>query len=80
MIALLFLAGQVYARTVLQIRPVLSISQEYQDNFFSTHTNKQEEFITTYALGFTAGFLEKKHRLYLSYSPEYRDYKNETGW
>ncbi|MCF8092917.1 MAG: outer membrane beta-barrel protein [Desulfotignum sp.] len=54
----------------------MSFTQEYQDNFFSTRTNKQEEFITTYALGFSAGFLEKKHRLYLSYSPEYKDYKN----
>jgi hypothetical protein len=76
LMVLIFVAGPVYAGTVLQIMPILSISQEYQDNFFSTRTNKQEEFITTYALGFTAGFLKKKHRLYLSYSPEYRDYKN----
>jgi hypothetical protein len=73
---LLVVAGQVCARTVFQILPVLSISEEYRDNYFSTRTNKQEEFITTYALGFSAGFLKKKHRLYLSYSPEYKDYKN----
>jgi hypothetical protein len=73
---ILAVAGQVSARTVFQILPVLSISEEYQDNYFSTHTNKHEEFITTYALGFSAGFLGKKHRLYLSYSPEYKDYKN----
>ncbi|MBG0780396.1 MAG: hypothetical protein H0S81_10785, partial [Desulfotignum balticum] len=69
-------AGQGHARTVFQVIPVLSVTEEYQDNYFSTHTNKQEEFITTYALQFTAGILEEKHRLYLSYSPEYKDYRN----
>ncbi len=69
-------AGQGHARAVFQVLPVLSVSEEYQDNYFSTGTDKQEEFITTYALQFSAGILEEKHRLYLSYSPEYKDYRN----
>lgn len=73
---ILAVAGQGHARTVVQMIPVLSVSEEYRDNFFSTRTGRQEEFITTYALSFTAGFLAEKHQLYLSYSPTYKDYKN----
>lgn len=69
-------AGQVHPRTVFQAMPVLSITEEYQDNFFSTQTGKQEEFITAYALQFTAGIFHERHQLFLSYSPTYKDYKN----
>lgn len=69
-------AGHGHAKTVFQVIPVLSVSEEYRDNFFSTRTDKQEEFITTYAMEFSAGILAEKHQLYLSYAPTYKDYKN----
>ncbi|HCY86018.1 MAG TPA: hypothetical protein DHV36_12855 [Desulfobacteraceae bacterium] len=68
--------GTVYGRVVFQITPTLTISEEYTDNFFSTKDNKEEEFITAYALGFSAGILDANKQVYLSYSPTYQDYRN----
>jgi hypothetical protein len=63
------------AKMVTQLVPTLSISEEYTDNYYKTDSDKSEEFTTTYSLGFSLGFLEKKHSIYLAYNPEYQDYK-----
>lgn len=68
--------GTVYGRVVLQITPTLTISEEYTDNLLSTGTNKQEEFITAYALGFSIAMMDTNLQLYLNYSPTYQDYRN----
>nr|NJM02516.1 outer membrane beta-barrel protein [Desulfobacula sp.] len=65
-----------FARMVTQITPTLTISEEYSDNYLKTAANKQEEYITSYGLGFTIGFLEKTSEIYLAYNPVYKDYKN----
>jgi hypothetical protein len=65
-----------FSRMVTQIIPTLTISEEYSDNYLKTATNKQEEYITSYRLGFTVGFLEKNNEIYLAYNPVYKDYKN----
>ncbi len=65
-----------HARMVTQIMPTLTITEEYSDNYLKTDTNTQEEFITSYGLGFSVGFLDKKSQIYLEYNPEYRDHKN----
>ena len=73
----LFLPHSIaFSKMVTQIIPTLTISEEYSDNYLKTATNKQEEFITSYGLGFTVGFLEKKTEIYLAYNPVYKDYKN----
>lgn len=72
----IFLGSIVYSRTVLQIVPTLTISEEYRDNYFSTASNKQEEYITSCIVGFSVGFLEQNYNLYINYNPEYQDYKN----
>lgn len=59
-----------------QVIPTVTISEEYSDNYLKTSTNKQEEYITSYGLGFTIGFLDKKSEIYLAYEPVYKDYKN----
>lgn len=66
----------VSARMVFQIMPTVNISEEYSDNYLKTNTNKQEEFITSYGLGFSLGFLDQNKKVFLNYSPTYRDYKN----
>jgi hypothetical protein len=65
-----------FSKMITQIIPTLTISEEYSDNYLKTDINKQEEYITSYRLGFTIGFLEKNSEIYLAYNPVYKDYKN----
>ena len=65
-----------FSRTITQIIPTVTITEDYNDNYFQTQNNKQEEYITTYDLGFSVGFLDKTNEIYLEYHPEYEDYKN----
>lgn len=64
-----------WSRTLLQIVPTLTISEEYSDNYLQTRDNPLDEYITTATLGFSMGLLGEKHSLYLSYAPEYIDYR-----
>lgn len=73
---LFFSHSFAFSRTVTQLIPTLTITEEYNDNYFQTENNTQEEYITSYGLGFSAGFLHKNWKLYFGYNPEYRDYKN----
>lgn len=64
------------ARMVTQIVPTLTVTEEYTDNYFQTGSDTFEEWITSYELGFSVGFLNKRSEIYLEYNPEYTDYKN----
>ena len=64
------------ARMVTQIVPTLTVTEEYTDNYFQTGTDPFEEWTTSYELGFSVGFLNKRSQIYLEYNPEYTDYKN----
>ncbi|WP_022668879.1 outer membrane beta-barrel protein [Desulfospira joergensenii] len=64
------------AGMITQLTPTLTITEEYSDNFLKTETDTQEEWITSYELGFSMGFIEKRSQVYLAYNPEYIDYKN----
>lgn len=68
--------GAANSRTVMQLMPTLTISEDYTDNYFQTDTDEREEFITSIGLGFSLGFLNPKSKIYLSYNPEYKKYKN----
>ena len=72
--SVLFSPGMAVSKTVTQLVPALTISEEYSDNILKESSNEQEEFITSYKLGFSVGFLNKKNKIYLNYEPEYRDY------
>jgi len=61
---------------VTQITPTLTITEEYNDNYFQEDEDTFEEWITTYGLGFSMGFLKQKSQIYLAYNPEYVMYKN----
>ncbi|WDP90783.1 MAG: outer membrane beta-barrel protein [Desulfobacter sp.] len=76
LICLLLPVSNVSARMITQILPTLTITEEYNDNYFQTGTDTFEEWITSYELGFSVGFLNKKSQVYLEYNPEYRDFKN----
>ena len=64
------------ARMVTQIVPTLTVTEEYTDNYFQTGSDTFEEWTTSYELGFSVGFLNKRSKIYLEYNPEYTDYKN----
>jgi hypothetical protein len=73
----LFLSCSIsFSRTMTQIIPTVTITEEYSDNYFQNNNNKQEEYITSYGLGFSVGFLDKTNEIVLAYNPEYKDYKN----
>lgn len=75
-LTLVLTISSISAKTTFQIVPTLTISEEYSDNYFKSATHKQEEFITSYELGFSMGFSDLTKKVYLSYSPVYKDYKN----
>ena len=64
------------ARMITQIVPTLTVTEEYKDNYFQTGSDPFEEWTTSYELGFSLGFLNKRSQIYLEYNPEYTDYKN----
>jgi len=64
------------ARMITQIVPTLTVTEEYKDNYFQTGSDPFEEWTTSYELGFSLGFLNKRSQIYLGYNPEYTDYKN----
>lgn len=65
-----------FSRTITQFIPTLTITEEYSDNYFRAYTDKQEEYITSFSLGFSVGFLNKMSEIYLAYNPEYKMYEN----
>lgn len=73
---LFFPYTNAFSKMVTQIIPTVTISEEYSDNYLKTKTDKQEEYITTYGLGFSIGFIDKLSEIYFAYNPEYKDYKN----
>lgn len=75
MMLILLPCSQSFSRMVTQIIPTLSISEEYSDNYFKRSISPQEEFITSYGLGFSIGFIDRLSEIYLAYNPEYRDFK-----
>ncbi len=76
---LLCIVPPLYARVITQITPTLTITEEYNDNYHQNDVDTFEEWTTTYELGFTMGFLNRKSQIYLGYSPEYKDYKNQDN-
>lgn len=77
LIILLVCTGLSHARVITQIIPTLTITEEYNDNYFQDDKDSFEEYITTYELGFTMGFLDRKSQIFIEYNPEYKDYKNQ---
>ncbi len=72
---LLLISLPVFGKMVFQIMPRLSISEEYSDNYLKS-ASKQEEFVTSYAPGLNLSLVDVNKRVFLNYTPTYRDYKN----
>ena len=75
LVCLIIPASMVNARMITQLVPTLTVTEEYEDNFFQTEEDPDEEWITSYELGFSLGFISKRAQVYLGYNPEYKDYK-----
>jgi hypothetical protein len=76
LIIILIPSEKAAARMVAQLTPTLTVTQEYNDNYFQTDQDPFEEWITSYGLGFSLGFLTQKTNIFLEYEPEYRNFKN----
>ena len=68
-------SDQIFAMK-MEFTPSLYVSEDYTDNHFQTDLDKKEEFYTTYGIGLSLGFIEKTGQAVLTYSPEFKDYKN----
>ncbi|WP_320041049.1 hypothetical protein [uncultured Desulfobacter sp.] len=76
LIVILIPSEKVDARMITQLTPTLTITEEYNDNYFQTDKDPFEEWITSYGLGFSIGLLTRKTNIVLEYEPEYMDFKN----
>ena len=67
----------------LNFTPVMTVSEEYNDNIFLTPDNEEDDFITTASLGFTAELLGRTSGAELTYIPSYEwfaDFSDNDGW
>ncbi|WP_321495905.1 outer membrane beta-barrel protein [uncultured Desulfobacter sp.] len=76
LVCLITSASMAHAKMITQLVPSLTVSEEYKDNYYETEDDPYEEWITTYELGFSLGFIERRGQIYLAYNPAYKDYKN----
>ena len=60
-----------------QFTPLITITEEYTDNFYQSKNNKDDEFSTRYQAGFSFVVLDKQNRLIIDYSPNYTDYMDK---
>ncbi len=63
--------------------PVISISEEYNDNIFLTSDNEEDDFITTVTPGFTLELTQRENGVSLSYNPGfsfYADHSDLNSW
>ncbi len=63
-----------------QFTPLITITEEYTDNFYQTRNNKDDEFSTIYQVGLSFVVIDKQNSFFIEYSPNYTDYmdKNEN--
>lgn len=67
----------------LNFTPVLTASEEYNDNIFLTPDNEKDDFITRTTFGGTLEWLGRTAGLELTYLPSYEwynDYSEYDGW
>lgn len=82
MIATLFLATPNPAAQ-FNFTPIMTVSEEYNDNIFLTPDNEEDDFITTASLGFNAELLGRTSGLELTYIPSYEwydEFSDNDGW
>ena len=62
-----------------QFSPLITITEEYTDNFYRRKNNKDDEFSTHYQADLSFGIVDKQKQFFIVYSPSYIDYmdKNE---
>ena len=78
LVLIVFLTIPAFCATK-QFTPLITITEEYTDNFYQTGNNKDDEFSTIYQVGLSFGMIDKQNIFFIEYSPNYTDYmdKNE---
>ena len=79
LLLILFLAAPAFSARK-QFTPLITITEEFTDNFYRSKNNKDDEFSTRYQAGFSFGIIDKQNSFFIDYSPNYTDYmdKNEN--
>ena len=83
LLLILFLTPSSFADVRTQFIPTVSITEEYTDNYNQTQNNKDDEFSTIYAAGFSFGVIGKNASMFLDYNPGYtdhREYDENDSW
>ena len=63
--------------------PIVTVSEEYNDNIYLTSRDTKDDFITRTSVGFSASLLGRTSGLELNYLPAYEwyaDYSENDGW
>jgi hypothetical protein len=61
-----------------QFTPLITITEEYTDNFYRTRNNKDDEFLTRYQAVLSFSVIDKQDSLVIEYSPNYTDYMDRN--
>jgi len=63
-----------------QFTPLITITEEYTDNFYHNKNNKDDEFSTSYQAGLSFGIMDKQNSFIIEYSPDYTDYEDKNEY
>lgn len=76
----IFMSPPVMSKSRIEITPMITFSQVYDDNIFLTKENKKSDYITTISPGIqiNATSASRKNRLNLEYSPTFVKYYEYT--
>jgi hypothetical protein len=80
----LLLPGVASAQTRIEVTPMITVSETYDDNIFLTRDNKVSDYITVVTPGITLNFVQEHTNLQLRYTPSFyryadRDDQNNTA-
>ena len=81
---ILFAVAPVHAQTKIEVTPMITVSETYDDNIFLTKDNKVSDYITVVTPGIAVGLVQEHTNLQVRYAPSFsryadRDDQNNTS-
>jgi len=73
-----FLEVGAYAQTRIEVTPMITVSETYDDNIFLTKNNKVSDFITVVTPGIVLGLHQEHTDLQLRYAPSFYWYADRS--
>jgi len=69
-----FLEVRAYAQTRIEVTPMITVSETYDDNIFLTKDNKVSDWITVVTPGISMGLVQEHTNLQVRYAPSFYRY------